>query len=169
MYEFKPQDDILTQALNNVRDELIEMEIYFKSLLNKPEKQQKKTTYQWQNDPDKELPELYTLMIDKYRLIAPDTTLEQFRAIFTGQPAESIISVKWHQDNASELLYFIDRLEQTNNIIHTKKADYQKMTTCFVKPDNKPFQAAFKNIETNISINLSPDKQKAIDELISNF
>jgi hypothetical protein len=45
-------------------------------------------------------------MIKKYKLIAPDTTLEQFTAIFTGQPVESITAIKWHQYNASEVLYF---------------------------------------------------------------
>ena len=131
---------------------------------------QKKTSYEWQNEPDKELPELYSLMIDKYKLIAPQTTLEQFKAIFTGQPIESINPIKWHQDNASELLYFIGRLEQLNNVVHNpKRADYQKMTACFVKPDGKPFTANWKQINQTISINLSTEKQKAIDELAGDF
>ena len=109
-------------------------------------------------------------MIDNYKLIAPETTYEQFKAVFTGQAIESINPIKWHQDNASELLYFIDRLQKTNNIVHNpKKADYQKMTACFVKPDGKPFKAVWKSLKTNIDINLSSDKQKAIDELVSNF
>lgn len=136
----------------------------------KPPKQQKKTSYVWQGNPDKELPELYRLMIDKYKLIAPETTLEQFKAVFTGQAIESINPIKWHQDNASELLYFIDRLQQTNNIVHNpKKTDYQKMTACFVKPDGKQFKANWKQIKQNISFNLSSDKQNAIDELVNNF
>ena len=136
----------------------------------KPPKQQKKTSYVWQNNPDKELPELYKLMIDKYKLIAPETTLEQFKAVFTGQAIESINPIKWHQDNASELLYFIDRLQKTNNIVHNpKKADYQKMTACFVKPNGSQFNEALKSLKTKIDINLSPDKQKAIYELVSNF
>jgi len=136
----------------------------------KPPKQQKKTSYVWQGNPDKELPELYRLMLNKYKLIAPETTLEQFKAVFTGQAIESINPIKWHQDNASELLYFIDRLQQTNNIVHNpKKTDYQKMTACFVKPDGKQFKANWKQIKQNISFNLSSDKQNAIDELVNNF
>lgn len=128
------------------------------------------SSYQWQTNPDIELPELYSLMIGKYKLIAPDTTLEQFTATFTGQPTEFIIPIKWHQENASELLYFIEKLGQSNNIEYNpKKADYQKMTACFVKPDGKPFKAVWKSLKTNIEINLSPDKQKAIDELVNNF
>jgi hypothetical protein len=109
-------------------------------------------------------------MLNKYKLIAPETSLEQFKAVFTGQAIESINPIKWHQDNASELLYFIDRLQQTNNIVHNpKRADYQKLKACFVKPDGKPFNAVWKSLKTNLEINLSPDKQKAIDELVSNF
>lgn len=130
----------------------------------------KKTSYIWQSNPNKELPELFRLMIDKYKLIASDTTLEQFTATFTGQTIESIIPIKWHQDNASELLYFIQRLEQSYNIEHNpKKADYQKMTGCFVRPDGNQFKASWKSLKTHIETNLSLDKQKAIDELVNNF
>ena len=135
----------------------------------KPPKQQKKTSYVWQGNPDKELPELYRLMIDKYKLIAPETTLEQFKAVFTGQAIESINPIKWHQDNASELLYFIDGLQQTNNIVHNpKRADYQKLKACFVKPDGSQFNEALKTLKQQIQF-IAPDKQKAIDELVSNF
>jgi hypothetical protein len=136
----------------------------------KPPKQQKKTSYVWQNNPDTELPELCSLMIKEYKLIASETTYEQFKAVFTGQPIESIEPIKWHQANASELLYFIERLEQSKQIDHNpKKADYQRMTACFVKPDGIVFKAVWKSLKTNLDINLSPEKQKAIDELISNF
>ena len=145
---------------------------YGRLIQNKSQKKksQKKTSYVWQGYSDKELPELYSLMIDKYKLITPETTYEQFKDIFTGQPIESINPIKWHQDNASELLYFIDRLEQSNNIVHNpKKADYQRMKACFVKPDGKLFNVVWKSLKTNIEINLSADKQKAIDELLKNF
>lgn len=142
-----------------------------KKQIQKPPKEQKKTSYVWQSNPDKELPELYNLMLNKYKLIAPETTYEQFKAVFTGQPIdEGFEPIKWHDDNASELLYFIGKLEQLNNIAHNpKKADYQKMTVCFVKPDGKPFNAAWKSLKTNLGITLSPDKQKPIDELVNNF
>lgn len=132
----------------------------------KPPKQQKKTSYVWQNNPDKELPELYRLMIDKYKLIAPETTLEQFKAVFTGQAIESINPIKWHQDNASELLYFNKAIQaKVDNVWHI----YQRLAACFVKPDGKPFNAVWKSLKTEIEINLSSDKKKAIDELVKNF
>jgi hypothetical protein len=129
----------------------------------------KKTSYVWQTNPDKELPELYSLMIGKYKLIAPDTTIKQFTATFTGQEIESINPIKWHQDNASELLYFIEKLGQSNNIEHNpKRADYQKLKACFVKPDGSQFNEALKTLKQQIQF-ISPDKQRAIDELVSNF
>ena len=132
----------------------------------KPPKQQKKTSYVWQSNQEKELPELYSLMINKYKLIAPETTYEQFKAVFTGQPIESINPIKWHQDNASELLYFNEAIKnKVNDVWHI----YQRLEACFVKPDGKPFKAVWKSLKTNIDINLSSDKQKAIDELVSNF
>ena len=132
----------------------------------KPPKQQKKTSYVWQSNPNKELPELYSLMINKYKLIAPETTPEQFKAIFTGQTIENINPIKWHQDNASELLYFNEAIKnKVNNVWHI----YQRLAACFVKPDGMQFNAVWKSLKTNIEINLSPDKQKAIDELVRNF
>jgi hypothetical protein len=146
----------------------------YKNLPEKPLKSHRKPpdvkTYQWQNNPDKELPEFYSLMIDKYKLIASDTTLEQFKDIFTGQPIEIINPITWHQDNASELLYFIIRLGQSGNIEYNpKKADYKKMTACFVKPDGKPFNSIWKSLKTNLEITLSQAKRNVIDELVNNF
>jgi hypothetical protein len=133
-------------------------------------KQKTKISYIWKKNPDMELPELYSQMINEYKLIASETKYEHFKAVFTGQPIESINPIKWHQENATELLYFIERLGQSFNIDYNpKKADYQKMTSCFVKPDGIQFNASWKSLKTNLEINLSPEKQKAIDELVSNF
>ena len=130
------------------------------------DKQQQKTSYVWQNNPDKELPELYKLMIDNYKLIAPETTLEQFKAVFKGQPINEIKPIRWHQDNASELLYFNEAIQaKVDNVWHI----YQRLAACFVKPNGKEFNAVWKSLKTNLEINLSSDKQKAIDELVSNF
>lgn len=137
----------------------------------KPKQNKKLTSYKWQGNPNKELPELYKLIKDKYNFIATETTYEQFKAIFTGQPIdENFKPIQWHQDNASELLYFIDRLEKLNNIAHNpNRADYEKLKACFVKPNGKPFNEALKSLKTNLEINLSQEKQKAINELVENF
>lgn len=130
-----------------------------------------KTSYLWKAGSDKELPDLYRLMIDKYKLIASESTYEQFKTVFTSKPIDgSFEPIRWHQENASELLYFIVRLEQSDSIEHNpKRADYQKIKACFVKPDGKPFDVVWKSLKTNVDINLSPDKQKAIDELVNYF
>jgi len=166
LYELKFDNDIINNAVEKIRPELLEMEAYFTNLLVKPPKQQTKTSYVWLSNADKELPELYNLMINEYKLIASETIYEQFKAVFTGQPIASINPIKWHQDNASELLYFNEAIKnKVNNVWHI----YQRLAACFVKPDGKQFNAAWKSLKTNIEINLSPDKQKAIDELIRNF
>lgn len=166
LYHFKFPNEYNRASVEKIRPELLEMEAYFTNLLTKTPKQQKKTSYVWQKNPDKELPELYKLMIDKYKLIAPETTLEQFKAVFTGQPINEIKPIRWHQDNASELLYFNEAIQaKVDNVWHI----YQRLAACFVKPDGKPFNAVWKSLKTNIDINLSSDKQKAIDELVRNF
>lgn len=149
-------------------DRWIELKIREIELFKKQSKKNgKMTSYIWQgNNPDKELSELYNLMINKYNLIAPETTPEQFKAAFTGQSIDDIEPIKWHQDNASELLYFNEAI---GNKVNDVWNIYQRLAACFVKPDGKPFKAQWKQLKTNIEINLSPDKQKAIDELVSNF
>jgi len=73
-----------------------------------PNKIKKRTSYVWQNNPDNELPELHRLMINKYKLIAPETTYEQFKDIFTGQPIdESFEPIRWLNSNRL-LAYFLD-------------------------------------------------------------
>jgi len=124
-----------------------------------------KKSYKWIQE--QELPELFEMMVDEF--VHSETTIEQFTTIFTWQPIESITPIRWHDDNASELLYFIIRLEETSNIEEKKRTDYIKMKACFVKPNGKPFNANFKELKQNIYINLSQEKQKAIDKLISNF
>jgi len=63
-------------------------------------------SYQWQSNPDKELPELYNKMKGKF--IDNATTLEQFKAIFSGEPVENIIPLKWIHSNRL-LAYFLDQ------------------------------------------------------------
>lgn len=126
-------------------------------------------TYKWQSKHADELLELYNLMLTKYKLIDQDTTLEQFRAVFTGQSVELISPVKWHKDNASELLYFVLKLSESHNIPNKKRTDYLQLKACFVRPDGKPFEANFKELKQNIEINLSSELKSAIDELLKQF
>jgi hypothetical protein len=89
-----------------------------------------------------------------------------FRAIFSGQPIESIKPLRWHNNNASELLYFNHTIRKKVNRVTNI---YERMKACFLLPDGKPFTANFKNLFQTIDINLSQDKQDAIDELVKNL
>lgn len=150
-------------------DRWIELKIQQIELFKKQGKKNgKMTSYLWQNNPDKELPELYNLMINKYKLIAPETTLEQFISVFTGQAIESINPIIWHQDNASEVCYFLLRLIETNNIIASRNK-FIILNHCFIKNSGSKFDVNWKQINNGLSINLSKEKQKRIDDLIADF
>jgi len=74
-----------------------------------------KLSYQWNGrDIEIELIELYNKMLGEW--IDKGTTYEQFKAIFTSQRLDKITPIKWCQNNASEVLYFIKKLEDTFNI-----------------------------------------------------
>lgn len=152
-------------------DRWIELKIREIELFKKQSKKNgKMTSYIWQgNNPDKELSELYNLMINKYNLIAPETTFEQFKAIFTGQPIdENFESIRWHQDNASEVCYFLLRLIETNNITASRNK-FIILNHCFIKNSGSKFDVNWKQINHSLSINLSKEKQKRIDDLIADF
>lgn len=147
-----------------------EIDYQQKKPTRKPPKQQKKTSYVWQNNPDKELPELYNLMVDNYKLIASETTFEQFKAVFTGQKIDDkFVPIKWHDDTASEVGYFLMRLIETNNIIISSRNKFIILNHCFIKNNGSQFDVHWKQINQNLIINLSKEKQKRIDDLISDF
>jgi hypothetical protein len=115
--------------------------------ISKPPKQQYRITYQWQNNADKELPELYTLLINEYKLIASDTTLEQFTTIFTGQSIESVKPVKW---NATKSLnaYFIEQLINKNKLSKAINTDIWEISKyCFSNGTN--FSQLIDNYNNN--------------------
>lgn len=94
------------------------IEIQIKQIENSSSqsKAQKMISYVWQNEPNNELPELYNKMIDKYKLIASETTYEQFKAIFTGQPIDEIVKIERTKKFTNVLLaYFVSRLFQKSN------------------------------------------------------
>lgn len=143
------------------------IEIKIKEIENSSSQSRVQNTisYVWQNDPNIELPELYNRLINKYKLISSETTYEQFEAVFTGQPIKSINPIKWHQDNASELLYFNESIKnKVDNVWHI----HIRLSSCFVKPDGKKFDVAWKTLKQQIDF-LSKDKQNKIDELVKNL
>jgi hypothetical protein len=96
----------------------------------------KKTSYLWQSNPENELPELYNLMIKDYKLIAPDTTYEQFEAVFTGQAIDSVEPIKWL--GAKNLnAYFIEQLIEKKKLSKAVNNDVWKTAKfCFADGSN---------------------------------
>lgn len=70
-----------------------------------PGKSEGLKTFRWIKDPEKELPILYEKM--RGELISPETTLEQFTAIFTSRPIEEVEPVEWIEKTVL-LAYFIE-------------------------------------------------------------
>ena len=138
---------------------------YYKTLSSK---KKSINSYQWQGK-DEDLPEFYNQTLNKYKLITSETSLEQFRAVFSSVPVKDISPIKWRKDNASELIYFISKLVESNNIKGNTRLDYQKMKNCFIKPDGTKFTEVFKSLKQSIEINLAEDKRTQIDELIKAF
>lgn len=148
--------ECLINDLNIIRKQLGLKENYNKKI-------SKKTTYQWQTNPDEELPKLFNLMINKYKLLASDTSKEQFKAVFTGQPVESINPMKWNP--AKNLLaYFINSLydkKKLYEIINPDKWDVAK--DCFLDCKNlSQLSDLYKNNKTGL-----PKNSKIIDELLN--
>lgn len=138
---------------------------YGRLIQNKSQKKksQKKTSYLWLNNPDKELPELFSLMINKKNLISSDTTYEQFKAVFTGQPIQSINPIKW---NATKSLnaYFIEQLINKNKLSKAINTDIWEISKyCFSKGTN--FSQLIDNY--NNSKTGKPKNYNLIDDLLN--
>ena len=131
-----------------------------------PLKKLKRVSYNWIGNHS-DIPKLYRAMLTRF--ILQETTETQFRAIFREEPIENTTPVKWHEDNASELLYFIIRLQEKRKIRQSQQQDYIKLKACFVKPDGTVFSSEFKSLRINLETNLSMDKQKAINDLITSI
>lgn len=125
-------------------------------------------SYLWQDDPKDELPKLYRLMKGKF--LHKDCTLKQFKSVFSGKPLNDIDPLKWHDTNGYELLYFVMQLVDSGNVDGSlKRMDYMRLKACFVMPNGKPFSTDFKDVKQKVKKELSSEKQKAIDEIISQF
>jgi hypothetical protein len=129
---------------------------------SKPKKQKTKISYIWQNNPDKELPELYRLMIDKFKLIASETKYEHFEAVFKGQPIESIEPIKW---NVAKNLnaYFIEQLFIKKKISVSNNDVWEIAKLCFIDGTNfSQLIDLYKNNKKGL-----PKNHFLIDELIN--
>lgn len=124
-----------------------------------------RTSYRWQGTPG-QLSEFCKQINGSY--IAPDEDEDDdVKAIFSAKPLNDIKPVRWHDETASELIYFITKIEEAGIIESGKKADYERMRTCFVKPDGTPFNtSSWPSLKYKMCINLSEAKQQAIDKIV---
>jgi hypothetical protein len=127
-----------------------------------------KYTYHWLGKPD-ELKEFYQEIRGIF--IANDTSEDDCKAIFEAKILDNLKKpVRWHDENASELIYFITKLGNSGLIEPSKRADYIRMTACFAKSDGTPFnKSSFPSLKQKMDVNLSKHKQKAIDKIVEKF
>lgn len=132
---------------------------------NQPKKIRTKThyTYKWKASPT--LKEHFRKMVTKEFLdkSVPPKVFEDI--FFNGVDSEGIKPVVWKSENATELKYFIKKLEESGLIESSKRMDYERLKRCFVKSDNSPFNSNFKNININDDSNLGGDTRKRVDEI----
>ncbi len=164
-------DEYLESKRLSIIDQINDYKKYIKVELDKFSREYKtnKPSYKWQGKQDEDLPELYKLMKDEYKLISKNTTYNQFKAIFTEQQLENIKPIKWHDDNASEVIYFIIKLGESENIEFNKRTDYKKLIACFVTSNGTAFSQNLKSLRQRIEMNLSKAKQDIINQLINEF
>jgi len=146
-------------------------EIEKKSLENihsekKKNSSRKNISYKWLGNDD-EIPDLFKKM--KGILIDSGTTKNEFSNIFSGIEIDKINPVKWHNDNASELLYFILQLEEKNLIAKRKHTSYIKLSGCFIKNNGCKFHEQFRALKQNLDIQFSNEKKQIIDAIIKQF
>ncbi|GAA4434252.1 hypothetical protein GCM10023188_24980 [Pontibacter saemangeumensis] len=128
-------------------------------------------SYTWLGNDD-ELPKLYKLLKEN-KLIHTSTTEENFKAVFEAKALQEIKErIKWHDDNASELLYFILQLEGSDGWLIEKgeRANYQRLKGCFVKPNGTQFTEKLRQAKQNLkNYGLAPAKKQIIDIIIQQF
>ncbi len=122
-------------------------------------------SYKWQGRRD-ELPKLYQKL--KGDLIAPENRLTDFTQVFSNKDIAIINPIKWHDNNASELLYFVMQLSEYG-LIQGARLNYETLAGCFVTNDGKKFTASFKNLKQSIPVKLSGVKMAKIEALIKLF
>ncbi len=128
-----------------------------------------KKSYLWISDKN-EITQLFDLLIKKYKLISADNNLDDFITVFSNSKLSLIKPIMWHDNNASEVLYFVRRLIETNQVENnSQKMDYKKLETCFVNSSSQRFKVNWKQLNNTLEVNLSKNKQSIIDSILSEF
>lgn len=121
-------------------------------------------SYKWEDSKFNEVSILFNKI--KGKLIDKNEELKNFKNVFSEKPIEEIIPIKWHEGNASQLLYFISQLMEKGKISKERRMNYERLKKCFVKNDNLPFDENLKVLKTKLEFYFSEDKKKPIDNFI---
>ena len=122
-------------------------------------------SFKWQGKLE-DLPKLYTKI--KGDLVSNESKLIDFKHTFLHKDLAMITPLKWHDNNASELLYFIMQLSE-KGLIAGKRLNYQALKGCFLTNEGKKFTASFKNLKQSIPLKLTPAKMAKIDAIVKEF
>ncbi len=123
-------------------------------------------SYKWLGKKE-ELNQLHEKMIDG--LISSDTPIVDFKNIFSEKEISKLRPVKWHDGNASELLYFILELSEKGLIHKKNQTDYKQLAGCFIKNDCSVFKENFRQLKQDLDLKLSSEKKDRIDTLLREF
>ena len=83
---------------------------------------------------------------------------------------DSITPIRWHDKNASEVLYFFIRLTESNNIASkSNRLNYQILRQCIVADNGEEFSVNWKQLKQQIHFQLASKKQNMIDRLVAQF
>ncbi|MBC5834339.1 hypothetical protein G6N05_07860 [Flavobacterium sp. F372] len=147
------------QKLRNLISEFISFE-------NQPLKRNEKTILTYKKIvKDDKINTLFNLL-KKNNLIEKKTSFKDFSIVFNNKNISDIVNpIVWLSSNASELLYFIINIQDVI-IEKTKRQNYLLLKSCFLKPNGIEFSENFKNINTELEIKLSKEKQRTIYNII---
>lgn len=165
---------LLIQSKDYKPDDLAEFMVngIFYSYLNRSKKgmnkpKSKKYSYQWLGKPD-ELKDLFERM--KGNFLSNDNKLDDFIKVFSNvEVCPNLKPIRWNNDNASEVLFFIKSLKEKGLIGNFNRMDYYKMKLLFVKPDGSLFDGDLKVSYNRLDIDFSHKKQKELGNLLNGF
>lgn len=124
----------------------------------------KQRSYNWFGT-EEELRLLYKSLVNKFII---NTREEDFIGAFSGKAIGEFKPINWHNDNTSEVLFFIKSM--TPELIPDEgRMNYRRLVGCFVKSNGDPFDGSFKTLNQSVEIELSQQKQKAIKAVIDQF
>lgn len=126
------------------------------------------TSYCWLGKDD-ELDQLFEKMKHFFHI---GTMKKEFVDAFTEKHVTEIKGVYWHNDNASEALFFVKSLSDLGLIMSplgNRRFSYKLFRECIKKSNGDHFHQNLKSLKTNVEINLSQQTQNEILDIIKEF